>query len=874
MIKRIITVLAVLLLAQAAFSVSVTSEVVQQLKDSGQFDKFIEDNKKARDKGVWEPNDDPYQFGVTTDLDTLYCLILLVDFEDNQYQDGFNSTPDDFDSLLFSEDVFEPGSMTDYYFETSYGQAFLMGEVTQWLRMPELYSYYVDGQRGFGSYPRNAQRLTEDAVLAADPYVDFEPYDNDGDLMVDGLFVVHAGPGYEDTGNVNYIHSHAWVTRDNVWLDDDVYVRRYSMEPEETGSGQLVHIGVFCHEFGHVLGLPDLYDYDYDSDGTGMWSLMSAGSWGGGGITPVHFDAWCKFELGWVAPTILDENLDNEQIDAVEFSPDVYLLYSNGYPSNQYFLVENRRQQLFDVSVPGSGLLIYHVDENVDNNDDQDHYHVAIEQADGQFDLENNNGSDPGDPWPGTSNNTTFDDFSTPSAWYYYSGPSEVAVAEISESDSVMYADLYIEYNEPLYELLEVSFDDDGNEDGVPEAGETCDLLFTAQNIRIEVDNLEVIVSCSDPLIEFSDSISAFGPISVDTPFNNSGDPITFSVPSDYVDGYVEFSLSFNSQNGEFQQELLYPMLIGEPDLLLVDDDNGSDLESYYFDAFDNLGLLYIVWDVSIAGSPASVLNQYNMVVWFTGDTRTEAMTVANVEGLIDYLDNGGRLLVTSQDFIQLLSDRGQANDLLLINNYLKVDYVDREQNHTIVGVEGTGFDGLEGLTIGAGGAYNQISQDALAIQSGGIQLATYDPGTVAIVGVLTNYTAVTAGFGIEGLNNDLPNYSTREDFIEAAIQFLLFATDIEESSEPIPLSYQLGQNYPNPFNAQTTIEYYIPENSKVTLEMYDILGRNVEILIDGYQPAGIHNFTWDATDYPSGVYFYRLAADQFTETKRLVLLK
>lgn len=393
------SLVAVVLTAKLAFGVSIAPQIVEQLRQSGQLQAIVQADRNARERGVWQPNPTPYRFGVIADVETLHCLIILVDFDDMPHENGFDAQPADFDTLLFSMGIRHPGSMADYYKETSYGKAYLTGQVTNWYRMPELYSYYVDGQRGFGSYPRNAQRLTEDAVMAADPDIDFSLYDNNHDGMVDALFVVHAGPGYEDTGNLNYIHSHAWVMS-RVFTLDGVQLYGYSMEPEETASGHLESIGVFCHEFGHVLGLPDLYDYDYDSQGLGGWSLMAGGCWGGGGSIPVHFDAWCKYQLGWAIPTVLTGNLTHEQIDAVEYSPDTYQLFSLGVTDPQYFLVENRRRELFDASVPGDGLLIYHVDESVPNNDDQTHYKVALEQADGLFDLENNRDADRGDPGP------------------------------------------------------------------------------------------------------------------------------------------------------------------------------------------------------------------------------------------------------------------------------------------------------------------------------------------------------------------------------------------------------------------------------------------------------------------------------------------
>jgi len=878
MSKKLGLIFGLLMMVQTVMAVPLAPEIVEMLRQSGQLEQIVQADQNAREKGVWEANPDPVSFGLATDIDTLHCIIVLVDFDDMPYTiGGFAAEPADFDSLLFSEGLYQPGSMSDYYFETSYGQALLLGQVTQWYRMPELSTYYADGQRGFGSYPRNAQHLTEDAVLAADSDIDFSPYDNDDDGMVDGLFIVHAGPGYENSGNLNHIHSHAWVTNSQINTDDNVYVYRYSMEPEESGGADMVHIGVFCHEFGHVLGLPDLYDYGYDSDGAGSWSVMAGGVWADGGRTPVHFDAYSRMRLGFIAPQDLTDNLVNEQIDAVEYSPDIYRLFSQGDPFIQYFLVENRQRRLFDSYLPGDGLLIYHVDESQDNNDNQDRYLVAVEQADGEFDLEHNHGADPGDPWPGMSNNRTFDDYSVPNSWLYVYGPSEVSVADISNSDSIMHADLFIMYDSPLYELLNLDFDDsaDGNNDGHPDAGETCDIFFTARNIRAGAENLTVTASGSDPQIIFSDPVSLFGNLPINTPFNNQADPITFNIPDSYPDGFVTFTLTFSANNGGYQQEFTRRIVIGTPDVLLVDDDGGDDLESYYIDALEYNNLLYELWDVAGQGSPTENLNSYPLVIWFTGDTRAETMSPANVSGLIDYLDGNGHLLMTSQDFVQKLTERGETEDMLLLNTYLKVNYVERAMSHFVYGEAETNFDELRFITGGNEGPNNQSSQDALDVFDGGIILATYASDDAAVVGVLDEYAAITVGFGAEGINNNYSGYDTRESFIAAAFQFLYSQTAIDEPITYLPQKMRLTQNYPNPFNARTVISYSIAEPSEVKIEIFDLLGRSVETLVD--EPsllAGNYQVIWNAQAIPSGIYFYKITVDDIVNAKKMVLLK
>ncbi len=98
--------------------------------------------------------------------------------------------------------------------------------------------------------------------------------------------------------------------------------------------------------------------------------------------------------------------------------------------------------------------------------------------------------------------------------------------------------------------------------------------------------------------------------------------------------------------------------------------------------------------------------------------------------------------------------------------------------------------------------------------------------------------------------------------------------TDTDEDDTPIPGNFALFQNYPNPFNATTSIKYNLPVASGVTIEIYNILGRKVETLVQGEQPAGYHQVVWDAEDASSGFYFYRIQAGDFAETRRMVLLK
>jgi len=94
------------------------------------------------------------------------------------------------------------------------------------------------------------------------------------------------------------------------------------------------------------------------------------------------------------------------------------------------------------------------------------------------------------------------------------------------------------------------------------------------------------------------------------------------------------------------------------------------------------------------------------------------------------------------------------------------------------------------------------------------------------------------------------------------------------DSKDEIPTSYSLSQNYPNPFNPSTNISYLVPKLSRVVLKVYDILGREVVILVNEQKPAGNYEVMFDGHNLTSGVYFYKLQSGSFIQTKKLMLIK
>jgi hypothetical protein len=96
----------------------------------------------------------------------------------------------------------------------------------------------------------------------------------------------------------------------------------------------------------------------------------------------------------------------------------------------------------------------------------------------------------------------------------------------------------------------------------------------------------------------------------------------------------------------------------------------------------------------------------------------------------------------------------------------------------------------------------------------------------------------------------------------------------ITNKTPEVPMVYNLKQNYPNPFNPSTNIQFSIPKSEFVTLEIYNLLGQNVTTLMSAKQPIGTYNVKWDASGFASGVYLYRLQAGNYSETKKLIIMK
>ncbi len=372
---------------------------------------------------------------------TWNILVICVDFSDDPSTLTTQQIDNFFNQTGFTGGFGSPGSFNDYFRDISYGKFGVVADVKGWYRAPQPHSYYN------WTHSQKWARSQELTVFAMDQAeadgVDYSKYDNDGDGIVEQVLIVHAGLGAAQWGENQYI----WPHKNNMWSSfartyDGVSIAAYTMQEEmhhntwSDATERQAGLGMYVHEFGHALGLPDLYAYTSGTSSLGNWSTMASGSWLNIGKTPSHYDAWCKEQLGWVAPTVVTSG----QMNVKSFDGNADSVKRINISSTEYFLITNRTQSGFDAYLPGAGMNILHIDTTKDAQGTNPKK-VMMEQADGLNELNTSaDRGDSGDLFPGSANNRSFTNTTNPDTKLNNGNASGVSITSISNAQSVMSA--------------------------------------------------------------------------------------------------------------------------------------------------------------------------------------------------------------------------------------------------------------------------------------------------------------------------------------------------------------------------------------------------------------------------------------------------
>ena len=395
-------------------------------------------------------------------------------------------TQSEYQTRLF-EDGAGSVSLSDYYTEISGGVFEMTGLVLDWVTLPNPASYYEPVSDDPVDRYGEVDEFLRDALLAVDGVTDFGLYDNDGpdgdpnsgddDGFVDTVAFIYATEAKSCGGPGIWPHrsSYGFATDDLAANGGFIQVLDYIIQSGlACFTGGIMASGTIAHELGHALALPDLYDTDSgdgtDSEGIGEWGLMGSGNHNEQ-ESPAHMGAWSKDFLGWVDVTTIVENQTSVQLQAVQTARTVLRV---DHPSkNEYFLLSNRQQIGSDAFLHEPGLVVWHIDQDVVDagrpfnrvNVDPNHKGVDVEEADGLNDLDNNvNRGDPGDPFPGSTGNTTFNLASNPDTRDYDGLPSGLALENITHSGGLVTFDIYLDVFE-TFVWGDVTGDDIVNDD-------------------------------------------------------------------------------------------------------------------------------------------------------------------------------------------------------------------------------------------------------------------------------------------------------------------------------------------------------------------------------------------------------------------------
>ncbi len=260
------------------------------------------------------------------------------------------------------------GSVRDYFSDNSNGRFQPQFDVAGPYTVG--YSQYDGSNEGIN--------ILNDALEQADADVDFSQYDGDGDGFVDLVFFIVAGNGANYSGNDGDLW---WPHRSAVYdpstwnylVKDNTIIYDYASSTELSGytsypyTVQLDGIGTICHEFSHVLGLPDFYDTDYEKSGgesnhPGVWSVMAGGSYENDSHTPVGYSLYERYSVGFMDEPALIEAEGAYELQPLFSSEQGFRI--NSAVENEFFLFENRQKSDFkwDAYLPGSGMLVHRVD--------------------------------------------------------------------------------------------------------------------------------------------------------------------------------------------------------------------------------------------------------------------------------------------------------------------------------------------------------------------------------------------------------------------------------------------------------------------------------------------------------------------------------
>jgi len=435
-----------------------------------------------------------------------------------------------------------------------------------------------------------------------------------------------------------------------------------------------------------------------------------------------------------------------------------------------------------------------------------------------------------------------------------------------------------------MMDQWEVTDEADGDGDGRAEAGETVGIVVTLENNpdRLAVENLTLQVSCDDEGINFDNDAIEIEIIEPGEEFNNMANPFNFVVAEDFVAHPVTFNLHLTSEDEMIDIEREFEIMIEWPEFLLVDATNnrsaGAAMKDYfgrdlpYADTFNRAeeGIIF-----------QEVIDNYDIVIWHSFNNFDEIVGDFEEEILMEYLDNGGTLIMSSAGFV-----RDQSNSRLM-RTYFKaeLDDSDTEENRISGIAVDPHFVKEDDRNFYAGGNGNEdngagypiYSPSILPIDGSWAVLEWTRPHDVCgVANVNDTYKTLLLTFPIESLEGFFGTHS-RDEFLTRVLDWHTNPVSVPVGSdEGVPYQFNFSAAYPNPFNSSTTISFTLDAAGEVSLGLFDMTGRNIAQVLNRSMKSGNHQINVDAEELglASGVYYLELSAGVNSARQKIAYIR
>ncbi|MCE2448264.1 MAG: immune inhibitor A [Candidatus Latescibacteria bacterium] len=854
----------------------------------------------------------------------IHALTIFAHFAD---EGGLGREVPSFAAGIFAD---QPGSLAHFYREMSRGQFELTGEVLpRWYASRSNAAVYSDAEGGYGRFAR-------EIIEAVDADVDFSRYDNDGpdgvpnsgddDGYVDFIFIISASAptGFiveEATGVAQLGLGNDFVSQDRALRGG--FIRVDSKKGAvQRGRSFVEAVGSTAHEFGHFLGLPDLYDREFgsepedDSGGIGYWGLMGHGNRGWGETDgPNPFCAWSLGQLGWLGVNnqqlkVLSEDQDDVVFADVNAGGDVYLLPAPA-PAEHFFLVEFRSRQhsYYERNLPGEGLLIWRIYPSRYSNNMEAIKRVDLVCADGLFSdagfplgrkSSPFNGRDNLDFWAHDARYRTdfggnlgdatdvFDGEQFTDFWAASNPASTtgISVTNIRREGDQMVADLKLQDRRRAGPIAT----DEIWRDHIEIVGDVTVLPGGYLDIRagaqVQVGPDALTAGADTARVE----LIVYGDLVIGV--SGQGQTAFHSAAADPQPGDWHGIVLHQTATAYLRSVLIDHAHYG---LLAEEIDHATTLEDVTIRHARADGIRLERVEEEILLDRVRVEEAGGVGIWIAGPGLTRINQA-------ELHDNGRAGLWREGGFLSLVDTRFNSNGSTA-----------PEEANLVLGrgtsgkVAGNSFAGGIGIycvetrevEIEDNALYNhevglwtrsarprivrnQFFRNALAMRIEGSVV----PAWLVLNGVQEGEQLIDnqTDQPLQAINNWWGNED--ESWIAARISGDVRWRPFLNFDPRIPLDFALGQNYPNPFNEGTQIDYQIGINdpivagqTRVELEIRTLTGGLVRHLVEDMAAPGLYSASWDGRDergerVASGMYYYVLRIGPISRANKMIFIK